>query len=272
MKTKQAYFEVFREFDKRISFIINTDSACDLHFHSNIEILYVVSGEVDCNVRGVEKRLSAGDIAIAAGYEPHGFSTPFHSEINVFMFPSDSVPDFAQRIKDNYLRSSFLMASPRKAELLSAMTAMRSYADRDITLAATGYMYTILGILSEELGLSRRSEGSQSELLIRKLLMYIEEHFREPLTLTETARVFGYHKDYLSKVFNTRIGCGFSRYINLLRARHARHLIKNGSEHLDEVALLSGFQCMKTFRRAFSEFYGQTPYEYRQEVCRSPEK
>ncbi|MBQ7364004.1 MAG: helix-turn-helix domain-containing protein, partial [Clostridia bacterium] len=81
---------------------------------------------------------------------------------------------------------------------------------------------------------------------------------------------FGYHKDYLSKVFNNRIGCGFNRYVNLLRARHARHLIATSRKSLDEISLLSGFQCMKSFRRAFLEYYGKTPYEYRSEIYEKP--
>ena len=259
----QAYFEIYREFDRRISYITNKNDNCEAHFHSNIEIIYVRSGCVDATVRGVGARLLEGDFAIAASYEPHGFETVGASEVNVMLFPSDAVPDFISRMGEGFLRSPFLVGSKRRPELVSAMMGLLPYVDREVTLAAKGYMYTVLGILTEEIGLCRRDGGNSSEFLIRKLLMYIEEHFREPLTLSALAHEFGYHKDYLSKVFNSRIGCGFSRYVNVLRARHARHLIATTHKSLDEILVLSGFQCMKSFRRAFSDYYNETPYECR---------
>lgn len=269
MKAMQAYFEIYREFDRKISYITNKNDNCDAHFHSNIEILHVVSGCVDMTIRGVTRRLHAGDTAIASSYEPHAFVTVSESVVNVFLFPSDMVPDFTSRTDEYSFKDSFMEKNPRTPELLDAMTHLIPYADKEVTLVATGYMYTVLGILTEELGLDRKNETRQSELLIRKLLVYIEEHFKEPISLSMMAHSFGYHKDYLSRVFNSRIGCSFSRYVNVLRARHARYLIRTTRKSLDEISVASGFRCMKSFRRAFFDYYGQTPYEYR---CETGEK
>ncbi|MBR2986386.1 MAG: helix-turn-helix domain-containing protein [Clostridia bacterium] len=259
----QAYFEIYREFEQRISYIHNVNDNCRAHFHSNIEILLVESGCVEATVRGLSRRLYAGDIAIAASYEPHGFETVGESSVNVWLFPSETVPDFISMTAEGILSSPFLTASPRAREIATVLENLRPQVDCEITLSAKGYMYAVLGILVEELGLSRRLERHQPDGLVRQLLIYIEEHFLTPLTLSELSHAFGYHKDYLSKVFNSRIGCGFNRYINVLRSRHAHHLIDTTRMSLDEISLASGFQCMKSFRRAFLDYYGQTPYEYR---------
>ena len=263
MKTSQPYFEIYREFDRKISYITNRNDNCDAHFHSNIEIIHVTSGCVDAAVRGTSRRLYAGDTAIASSYEPHAFVTVGESEVKVFLFPSDTVPSFTLRTNDYYLKTPFYEKGKRTDELLQALDGLVPYVDREITLAARGYMYTVLGILTEELGLERKEETRSSELLIRKLLVYIEEHFKEPIVISDLASHFGYHKDYLSKVFNSRIGCGFNRYVNVLRARYAKHLISTSEKSLDEISAASGFQCMKSFRRAFVDYYGKTPYEYR---------
>ena len=239
MQRIQAYFEIYREFDKRISYIVNRNDSCEPHFHSNIEILHVVSGCVEVTVRGLTRRLTEGDTAIATSYEPHSFLTVGESEVQVFLFPSDTVRDFTVRTNDHVLKSPFLAKGVRTEALCDAMSGLVPYADREITLAAMGYMYTVLGILGEALGFEKRNENRQSELLIRKLLVYIEEHFKEPISQSQLAAEFGYHKDYLSKVFKGRIGCGFSRYVNVLRARHARHLIATTSQSLDEISIAS---------------------------------
>ena len=126
-------------------------------------------------------------------------------------------------------------------------------------------MYTVLGIFVEEMGLVRKTNNKESELLLQKILVYIEDHYREALMLSDLADAFGYHKDYLSKMFNACVGCGFNHYVNLLRARYAHKLLVQSNKTLDEILAASGFQSMKTFRRAFSEHYGTTPYEFRKE-------
>ena len=257
----QPYFELYREFDRKISYIENRNDSFDPHFHSNIELLYVKKGEVEVTVRDQKRRLFAGDLAIASSYEPHGFASIGETVVQVFLFPSDALPDFTRMTEDYRLASSFLKRCSRTAEIVSLMERLRVFVDCEMTLTSRGYAYALLGILQEELGVSQKGEGRQSDLLIRQILLYIEEHFREAVSLSLLSKALGYHKDYLSKVFNARIGCGFSYYVNFLRARYARHLIHSGEKDLEVISFASGFQCMKSFRRAFLEHYGETPYE-----------
>lgn len=257
-----AFFEVNREFDKSVSFIVNRDEDCSPHFHSSIEIIYVVSGEIDAEVRGNQCRLKAGDIAVACSYEPHSFRTAGSSELNVWLFPTDMVPSVASQTGEMTFGSSFLPRGPRTAEILANMEHLRRYVDASRSTTAKGYMYAILGILQEELGFSPQSGYKHSEVLIQKILMYIEEHCCEELTVSDISRHFGYNKDYISKIINNHIHCGFNRYLNVLRVRHAKNLIENSNKSLDEICFLSGFGCTKTFRRAFTDYYNQTPREY----------
>lgn len=257
-----AYFEVVREFEKQVSFIINKDEDCSAHFHSNIELTYVVSGSIDATVRGIQRRLEAGDIAIACSFEPHSFRTVGSSEVHVWLFPTDLVPAFVSQTADNMFEHPFLPKCERTEEIVANMKNLRRYVDAENSMTAKGYMYTILGILQEALGFCRKDSYKQSDILIQKILLYIEEHFREALTVSEVSRHFGYNKDYISKIINSHIHCGFNRYLNVLRARNARNLIDNSDKSLDEICFLSGFGCMKSFRRAFVDYYNQTPREY----------
>lgn len=264
----QAYFEIDREFNKQVSFIVNTDEDCPSHFHSNIEITYVVSGAIDATVRGVQRRLGEGDLAIACSYEEHSFRTVGHSTVNVWLFPADLVPAFTAQINDKMFEQPFLGKCPATDEIVANMNCLRRYADTEDSMTAKGYMYAILGLLLEHIGLCRKNSYKQSDLLIRKLLLYIEEHYRDDLTVSEVSRHFGYNKDYISKIINSHIHCGFNHYINVLRARNARNLIENSDKSLDEICFLSGFGCMKTFRRAFTDYYNQTPREYQKSLSR----
>lgn len=264
----EAFFEIGREFEKKVSFIINQNEDCTAHFHSNIEITYVVSGSIDATVRGVQKRLTKGDIAIACSYEPHSFSTVGASELHVWLFPTDLVPAFTSLTQDKMFVQPFLEHCPRTQEIVTLMKALEQYSDAEKSMTAKGYMYAILGILQEEIGLCRKNSDRQSDLLIQNILLYIGDHYKENLTVSELSRHFGYNKDYISRMINQHIHCGFNRYVNVLRVRNARSLIEKGEKNLDEICERSGFGCMKTFRRAFTDYYDLTPREYQRSLSR----
>ena len=258
----QAYFESYREYDKKIQYLVSCNEDCEAHFHENVEIIHLVSGCLDITVRGVKRRLFPGDTAIISCYEPHSYVTVGSSELETYLFPAKLLDQFTELAKDNMFAEPMWEHSSRTEEMLLCLERLKVFANRELSLVAVGYMYTVLGIFVEEIGLVPKTGNRESELLLQKILVYIEDHYREPLMLSDLADAFGYHKDYLSKMFNACVGCGFNHYVNLLRSRYAYKLLKQTSKSLDDIMAASGFQSMKTFRRAFTEHYGITPYEF----------
>ena len=261
----QAYFESYREYDKKIQYLVHENEDCEAHFHENVEIVHLLSGCLDVTVRGMKRRLFPDDILLVSSYEPHSYETVGSSEWESYLLPAKIIPQFTEIMKDSMLAEPMWERSLRTSEMLDALAALKPYAEKELSLVPIGYMYTVLGIFVEEMGLVRKTNDKESELLLQKILVYIEDHYREPLSLSDLADEFGYHKDYLSKMFNACVGCGFNHYVNFLRARYAHKLLVQTNKTLDEVLIASGFQSMKTFRRAFSEHYGTTPYEFRKE-------
>ena len=237
---------------------------CSIHFHQNVELIHVFSGCLDITVRGETARLSAGDFAIASCYEPHGFLTVESSDFEVIIFPADLIPDYVAQAETRMLTSPFLKASPEADKIAAFVDMLRPYTNRPITLTATGLSYTILGSFVEALNLVPKIKNTKADTVLTKMLTYVNDHFKEELTLIDLANHLGYHKSYLSEIFNKGVGYSFNRYLNMLRARYAYRLIRQSAMSLDEISLASGFQCTRSFRRAFVEYYNMTPHEYRQ--------
>ncbi|MBO7740839.1 MAG: helix-turn-helix domain-containing protein [Clostridia bacterium] len=267
----QAYFESLREYDKKIQYLVFCNEDCEAHFHENVEVVHLISGCLDITVRGVKRRLFPGDTALVSPYEPHSYVTVGSSEWERYLFPAKLIPQFTDMMKDNMPAEPMWEHSARTQEMLKYLELLKPYADRELSLVPIGYMCTVLGVFVEEVGLVPKKGNRESELLLQKILVYIEDHYREALALSDLADAFGYHKDYLSKMFNACVGCGFNHYVNLLRARYAHKLLTQSDKSLDEILAASGFQSMKTFRRAFSEHYGITPYEFHRSLGKESE-
>lgn len=102
--------------------------------------------------------------------------------------------------------------------------------------------------------------------LASRILFYMEEHFREPVTLQTLARSLGYSPNYLSKYFRNCFLTGFSQYLNLLRLRSAVTLMGDPRNSVTFCAMESGFSSMRSFYRAFSNEFHTTPKKYMQRL------
>ena len=121
-----------------------------------------------------------------------------------------------------------------------------------------GLYLAVLALLMEKVGLKDKVPSAESDL-VRELLMYLQNHFSEELTVAGTAAQFGYSAGRFSHIFNARVGCSFTRYVNGLRCRMAEKVLRESNMPLMDVASACGFSSMRTFHRVYREYAGHTP-------------
>ena len=90
------------------------------------------------------------------------------------------------------------------------------------------------------------------------------------LTLSELAAELGTNRTTLSNYLNQEVGTTFYDYINSHRVSEAERLLAEPSGHwsVEQLAEMSGFNSVSTFRRAFSKKHGMSPQQYRERVLR----
>lgn len=90
------------------------------------------------------------------------------------------------------------------------------------------------------------------------------------LTLSELAAELGTNRTTLSNYLNQEVGTTFYDYINSHRVSEAERLLAEPSGHwsVEQLAEMSGFNSVSTFRRAFSKKHGLSPQQYRERMLR----
>ncbi|MEK3685879.1 response regulator transcription factor [Paenibacillus sp. FSL R10-2736] len=98
-----------------------------------------------------------------------------------------------------------------------------------------------------------------------KLLQYMEEHYAEPLSLTELARHFHFNPSYLSSLFTTYNQEGFKEHLNTIRTGKAAELLRAGEAPISEISSMVGYGDHSYFCKVFKKYTGLSPSGYRRQ-------
>jgi AraC-like DNA-binding protein len=93
---------------------------------------------------------------------------------------------------------------------------------------------------------------------------FIEEHYKDNLTLKEIALAANISPFHLLRMFKEEVGLAPYAYLTQCRIRKARHFLSKGTP-IVQVALQTGFCDQSQFSRRFKQLVGTTPGHFRQQ-------
>lgn len=99
--------------------------------------------------------------------------------------------------------------------------------------------------------------------LVRDALLYLDEHFHEPITMKQVADMLHLNPSYFSVLFKEQTEMTFSEYISRLRMLRAKELLLHSALSIGEIADRVGYQSDKYFIKVFKSFEGISPSKYR---------
>ena len=98
---------------------------------------------------------------------------------------------------------------------------------------------------------------------IRKVMSYVEEHYKENISLQDVSDLLGIGKEYFCRFFKKNMGISFLQYLNEVRLSHIYQGLMDTDLPIAELMEENGFYNQKLFNRSFKELYGCTPSSVR---------
>ena len=98
---------------------------------------------------------------------------------------------------------------------------------------------------------------------VNRVAEYIEENFASPLKVEALAQLMGLDRMYLRNLFVKHTGMSTMEYIMNTRMTHAKRMLEDGSMTVGAVANAVGYTDVLCFSKAFKNFTGLSPSEYR---------
>lgn len=259
----------------QIQYYTNKGKYSPVHWHSAIELIYILNGTGTIMVEGRDYPVVAGEFVVIDSNQMHETRCAKASMMVMIHFSRSSMKNFVPDL-DEY--RFFCVKGEMQKEQLDAylgICEMLKGLPPMYVMQPTGYRLKSHAIAMEvfyEL-LNHFTTRGQSELPPEKadtldrlgeITEYIELHHSEQISLERIASHFYLSREYFSRFFKQNMGVTFSKYVNQVRLMHIYQDICNTNEPIMELAEKHGFTNYKLFNKMFHEIYGCTPREIRQ--------
>lgn len=96
-------------------------------------------------------------------------------------------------------------------------------------------------------------------------IAYLSEHYRDAISLSDTADYLGVSSSHLSRVFKNDTGMNLVNYLNQIRIEKAKKMIaENDFLQMKNIAYETGFNSYNHFSATFKSVVGMSPQEYQE--------
>lgn len=252
--------------------------AFHIHHHTEYELGLVVSGE-GRYVAGKSKEyeIHEGDLLFCKNSEPHcipDIAEPGMHLLNIRISPiyfrhlghgsaEEFGTAFSQKLFPSHRLNDFL-APAEVATITNALEEIHAEFKKgaaEYSLMVQNHLDRILILLSRAAIEVPQRRGTQpgGALHVFNAAAYIDNHYTEPLTLSELALGANLEKTYFSTLFKRVIGLSPCEYITLKRIERAVQLLRQTDDSILSIAISCGFNNTANFNKLFKKHTGTVP-------------
>lgn len=105
---------------------------------------------------------------------------------------------------------------------------------------------------------------------LREVQQWITEHPAADLSVEALAARAGFSPRHFARAFQAETGATPGRYVDRVRLEHARRLLEDTADGVEEISRASGYGTPEAMRRAFVKAFDTAPAEYRRRFRPSP--
>ncbi|KRF02323.1 hypothetical protein ASG89_25095 [Paenibacillus sp. Soil766] len=249
------------------------------------ELLYVQTGDIEVYVNGKVYHATTGSLVYFGAGVPHRIKVLKGNEANFLGIHFDYFDEHDVARDEDIIvvepnpRLERFCAEPKIEELAvpseipvrippASIVAAMEMVIEEFTLRQTGYEAIVRGYMLQivvELLRVPSGEAMETSHLVKleELRQWIQQHYSSDCSNTALAARANWNEDYLAKLFKAAFGLTPNKYVQSVRLREAKRLLRESALSIEEIAGLMGYADLHYFSRLFSQREGIPPREYR---------
>lgn len=260
---------------KNINFCTTRITHSSFHAHSCLEIGVVLSGcvQVDCNDRTYEAR--TGSLLLFNAYEVHCMTPQPEAVVLLLQLaPSFGREYFARVASVEFECPLVTVSAETKQQILDTILAAAKvfYSEPEVFgMECAGLVAQVVTAVLRNVPykVSTDSEYMSKKKRIgrkQRLASFVEQHYREKLTLTHLAQSEGITTAYMSRIFGELFRTSFQEYLSTLRLQKALPMLKKPSIYLVDICMECGFSDTRYLNAICQKVYGCSATELREQM------
>jgi len=253
-----------------------------MHWHDDLQFIYVLEGLVCVKTLEEEEILSAGEgIFTNKGVIHYSIGRSNPCRYILFRFPERFLYFYpgspAEKLTRQVTERSGISLVPLSSSIewcSEALLLLQKLADLEEKKETDPqYEYDVMTILAElwqiilrHADISAPTEEDPVSMRMRRFLEYIEEHLDQDISLEEMAASAGVSKTEVLRCFHKTLQTTPYSYVMEARLSKAADLLAETGLPVGEIASRTGFNQQSYFGKRFKEKMGVTPLEYRRKM------
>ena len=252
-----------------------------IHFHDDMEIVYVLSGKVGLKNGYYNYVLNQGDIFILNDREIHSFQNT--GEKNIVLMLQIDLKFFSKYF--NNLKNCFFVTDMKDSDdeslenlrtLLSRIIFEFLSKDKDYEHRTIQHACNFISCLINEFQYFSMDDGKfvnesknkGNKVLaerLKRITEYMYDNYGRKLTLNEIAEREHLSVFYLSHVIKAATGLSYQDLLSFMRVEESEKLVLGTDKKIGTISLESGFSAVRYYIKYFEKWFGIHPLEYRKQ-------
>lgn len=246
---------------------VTTSGYVPFHWHSSIEIIYVLKGQLKFTINVQAFTVASDEFIVVPSGVVHDVSNQPNTAY-VFQIPLKVIEPYVDH--------------PELITFLNGQKAIPAYQRAGHLIRQFGYLQgnhptayrfdsqicfiSLLKVLFTEL--NNPDQQVPNDNNIKQLIIYINNHNTEQLSVAGLAHHFGYNSNYLSRLFHQQMGITLINYIYVVKLNQLYDGLVNSNRDIKALFKQNGLTNPRTARKIFREMFGCLPSDIRRRHLR----
>lgn len=247
----------------------------DKHWHDDIELIYIISGEMKYNINGTVITIHENEGVFINSRQLHfGFSDTktecdficilFHP---VLLCTSEVFEtEFLKPVTESNIPYIHLKNTDWQKDILKHIYEIwKNSGNYTSPLCTQGLIFLIWKEIAENTDtvLKKQTHSTGKISILKKMMVFIRNNHKEKITLADIANSGGVSKRTCENIFLKHLNQTPIEYLGDYRLRKSTELLKETDMTVLDISMEAGFSGSSYYSESFRKTFGMSPAEYR---------
>ena len=252
-----------------------------IHIHADMQLIYVVQGELQLRVSYDTYNLMEGDMHIVNTADTHAYKSNGKSNVLLILYFET---DYFSRFHPNYYgiilfcdenhnrrnKTNVKKILDGMVNILIESNEQEQGFEERINRQSRAILNSLIkhfqyfSIEDRRFSSENRYRGDYYQTQrIQRIIEYFYNNYMNKISLDTIAEQENISKYYLSHLIKYATGYGFQDFISFIRVEQSEKLVLGSDLPMGKIAYTCGFSSTTYLNKHFSYWFGVTPAEYR---------